>query len=69
MTWFRLIPQWRRAWRMHSMQIMAALAALPLIWAELPPEVKALIPEGWQVYIVAALALIGMIGRLRDQTK
>lgn len=66
---FRLIREWRRAWRMHSVQILAAIAMLPLIWDELPAETKALIPEGWQAYVVSALAVIGVIGRLRDQTK
>lgn len=41
----RLIPQWRRAWRMASVQIAAVIAA----WAVLPPEAQA-----------AAVALIGV---------
>ncbi len=41
----RLIPQWRRAWRMASVQIAAVIAA----WAVLPPDAQA-----------AAVALVGI---------
>lgn len=63
----KLVPEWRDAWRMHSMQIFAALAFVPMIWDELPLEVKDLIPEAWRPYVVAVVALAGMILRLRDQ--
>ncbi len=63
----KLIPNWREAWRMHSMQIFALLAFVPMIWDELPPEVKDLIPEDLRPYVVALVALAGMILRLRDQ--
>lgn len=65
----KLIPEWREAWRMNSMQIYAVIAAIPLIWMELPQEVKDIIPPTWQPYILAGIAVAGMIGRLRDQTK
>ncbi len=41
----RLIPNYRRAWRMASVQIAAVIAA----WAVLPPEAQA-----------AAVALVGV---------
>lgn len=63
----KLIPNWREAWRMHSMQVFAVLAFLSMVWEELPPEVKDLIPETWRPYAVAFVALAGMILRLRDQ--
>ena len=63
----KLIPDWKQAWRWHSTQIMAALAALPLVWMELPDDAKAYIPDEWRPFIVAGLAVVGIIGRLRDQ--
>lgn len=63
----RLIPEWRKAWRMFSMQALALIAALPLVWAELPPEITAMVPASWRPWIMAALALGGMAGRLIDQ--
>lgn len=65
----KLVKDWAASWRWHSMQIYAVIATLPIIWLELPEETKALIPDNWQTYIVSALAVIGAIGRLRDQTK
>ena len=63
----RLIPEWRRAWRYYSTQALIALAALPMVWAELPPEVKDVTPEQWRPWIVSGLAIGGLAGRLIAQ--
>ena len=63
----KLIPNWHEAWKFDSVRIFAALAFVPMIWDELPLEVKEVIPEEWRPYVVAFVALIGMILRLRDQ--
>lgn len=34
----KLVPDWRRVWRYYSTQALIAIAALPMIWAEMPPE-------------------------------
>lgn len=39
-----------------------------MVWAELPPEVKALVPAEWQPWIVAGLAVSGIVGRVISQT-
>lgn len=65
----RLVRNWREAWKWHSAQILALIAVLPAIWAELPLEIKALIPEAWLPWVLAGVALAGVIGRLRDQSK
>lgn len=64
----KLIQNWREAWKMHSVQVYALLAALPLVWMEIPDEVKQSIPEGWRLAIISILAVAGAILRLRDQT-
>ncbi len=62
-----LVSDWRRALRWHSTQIFVALAAIPPVWAELPADLKAYVPETWRPWIVAAIAVIGILGRLRSQ--
>jgi hypothetical protein len=58
-----------KPWRLWSVQIMAALAVLPLAWAELPPDIKAMIPDGWEPWIVAAIAVGGIVARVIPQAK
>jgi di/tricarboxylate transporter len=65
----KLVDDARRAWRWFSVQALAVLAVVPLIWGELPPEVTALIPAGWHPYILAGVAVAGIMGRLVDQGK
>jgi hypothetical protein len=64
-----LIPNWRDAWRWFSVQALIVIAALPVIWSALPPDTKALVPEGWEPWIFFALAIAGVIGRLIDQNR
>jgi len=65
----KLIPEWRRAWRMFSVQMMAAAAAFPALWASLPDEAKAALPHGVQVWIPTVLLVCGIVGRLVKQPK
>jgi hypothetical protein len=63
----KLIPQWRRWWRMNSVQVFGLIAALPVVWSQLPDDVKAMVPAEWRAGIIVALGLAGAILRLRDQ--
>ena len=63
----RMVDDARRAWRWFSVQALAVLALVPLIWAEVPPEVQAFIPAGWHPWILAGVAVAGILGRLVDQ--
>ncbi len=65
----RLIPDWRDAWRWFSVQALAVLALLPVVWPTLPPQVHAWVPEEWRPWIIVALAIGGIAGRLIDQKK
>ena len=58
-----------KPWRLWSVQILTALAVLPLVWAELPADVKAMIPAGWEPWIVAAIAAGGVVARVIPQAK
>lgn len=64
---FRLVDDWKEAWRWHSTQAMAIAAALPFAWQELPEDLKASIPSEWMPYITAAILFAGLLGRVRDQ--
>lgn len=63
----RLVSNWKSFWRWHSTWAMAALAALPYAWTQIPPELKASLPDAYLPWIAAALGVAGVIGRVRDQ--
>lgn len=63
----KLVSDWRQAIRWNSMRVLALIAAVPVIWEQLPPEAVALIPAEWRPYILTVLALCGMVARLVRQ--
>lgn len=63
----KLVPDWKEAWRWHSTRAFAALAALPLVWSQLPPDVTDMLPEAYEPAVLAVLALGGLVGRMKDQ--
>lgn len=65
----KLVADWREGWRWASMHAMAWSAAILLAYTSLPPSFIARVPE-WAVNaIVAAVLVLGMVGRLVDQTQ
>lgn len=63
-----LIPNWRRAWRMASVQVAAAAVA----WGALAPDVQASILSAVGVpaeRVPAILGLLLLVARLIDQPK
>lgn len=65
----KLVDDWKSAWRWFSVQALAALVILPTVWAALPADAKGFLPDGAEPWILAALALAGVVGRLIDQNK
>lgn len=63
----KLVPEWRRAWRMFSIQAMVLAGAIQAAWAALPPEMMQSIPDPWMRGITLTLLALGIIGRLVDQ--
>lgn len=64
----KLIPQWRRAWRMASVQMAAAIVA----WAALPPDMQAAAVAAVGIpaeRVPGILALLLIVARLIDQPK
>jgi len=64
-----LVADWKDAWKWFSVQALVVIAALPVIWAALPADTKALVPDGWEPWIFFVLAIAGVIGRLIDQNR
>lgn len=65
----KLVPDWRQAWRWFSVQALAAIIAFPIVWSTLPPEVREHVPDTWLPWIMLLIAIGGLLGRLKDQSK
>lgn len=64
-----LIPNWRRAWRMFSVQAMVGAQAVLGGWAAMPDDLKAHVKVEWAIAVAAVLLVLGIAGRLVDQPK
>ena len=64
---WKLIENWRSAWRWFSVQALFVLAALPVVWASLPEDLKDDIPQSWLKWVMFGLAIGGLAGRFVDQ--
>lgn len=65
----KLIPNWRRAWRMFSVQAMAAVAVLQTAWPQIPDDIKASWPPHLVHWVTVALVVAGVVGRVVAQPK
>jgi protein-S-isoprenylcysteine O-methyltransferase Ste14 len=65
----KLVDNWKQAWRWFSIQALALVALLPVVWPQLPPQVTAWVPEAWRPWVVVIIAIGGIAGRLIDQNK
>ena len=65
----QLIPNWRRAWRMFSVQAMAAVAVLQTAWPQIPDDIKAGWPPHLVHWVTVALVVAGVVGRVVSQPK
>jgi hypothetical protein len=59
----KLVEDAKDWWRWWSMRFMGMAVAFPMIWAQLPADAKAMIPEAVEPYIPMALVLAAMISR------
>lgn len=65
----KLIANWRKSWRMLSVQAMTAAAAIQGAWASVPDDLKASVPPGVVQWLTLGLLVLGIAGRLVDQPK
>jgi len=63
----KMVENWRSAAKWFSVQMMAVIAAIPVVWPMIPAELRAYVPEGWGIYIFTIVAIGGIAGRLIDQ--
>ena len=63
----RLIPNWKRAHRMLSVQLTTLNAGVVGGWQMLPPEWKAAIPQSLMVKAAVVLFVLTIVSRLIDQ--
>lgn len=65
----KLIPAWKRFYRMASVQAMALAAAVQTTWEVIPPDLKSNIPPKYVYAVTMALLVFGIVGRLVAQPK
>ena len=65
----KLIDNWRKAYRMVSVQAMAAATAIQGTWVLIPEDMKSTIAPGIVQWITMGLLVFGIFGRLVDQPK
>jgi len=65
----RMIENWRKAYRMLSVQAMALATAIQGTWMTIPDDMKASIPVQAVHWITMGLLAFGIFGRLVDQPK
>ena len=65
----KLIPEWKRCFRMFSVQSMWLAVAIQTTWIGLPADMREAIPQPWVVALTVVVLVLGFIGRLVDQPK
>ena len=63
----KLIPNWRQAWRMFSVQAMTLAGAMQAAWLAMPADLKSRVPDGLVDGLTVAILALGIVGRLVDQ--
>ena len=63
----KLVPDAKQSWKWYSQRMMAIAALLPFVWEQMPPDLKQAVPDSVMPYVVAAILVTGMIGRVIDQ--
>ena len=65
----KLIANWKKAWRMLSVQAMTLAGAIQGAWIFIPTDMRSSIPESTVQMVTMALLALGVVGRLVDQPK
>lgn len=65
----KLVENAKSAWKWYSVQALGVLAVVPMVWVDLPADIKSHIPDEWMPYVVSVIALGGLVGRLKAQSK
>jgi hypothetical protein len=62
-----IIDNWRQAPRFYVVQVLATIAIVQGVWAELPPELVAQLPPNLVHWITAGLSVAGIVVRVIKQ--
>lgn len=65
----KLIPEWRKAWRMVSMQAMTLAGAIQGAWLYLPDDLRSAVDPKLMHGVTLALLALGVVGRIVKQDK
>lgn len=65
----KLIPEWRKAWRMVSVQAMTLAATIQTAWVAMPPDLISQVPPAVVQGVTLSLLVLGIVGRLVKQDK
>jgi len=65
----KLIPNWKKAWRMISVQAMTLAGSIQGAWLFIPEDMKASISPSIVQGATVALLVLGIAGRMVDQPK
>lgn len=64
----KLIPNWKQSLRWFSVQVPALNGAIIATWTQLPQKFQDAYPVSWLLATVIFLLVLGVYGRLVDQT-
>ena len=64
-----LIENWKKAYRMLSVQAMGAATAIQGTWVVIPEDMKVSIPPNAVYWLTIGLLVFGIFGRLVAQPK
>lgn len=62
-----LIDNWKEAPKMWAVQVFAAIAAVQVIWTQLPPDLLKELPANLSHYVTLAFTTLGVIARVLSQ--
>ena len=65
----QLVENWRQARKWASVKCMALAGVLQTAWLAVPDEIKATIPPGLVGKVTIGLLVLGLMGRLLQQTE
>lgn len=64
---FRLIPHWKKAWKLFSMQAMALSSTMLATYTALHDKLQDALPVELVVSVAVGILILGMVGRITSQ--
>jgi hypothetical protein len=64
----KLVTDAKDWWKWNSVHVAAIISALPVVWQQLPPEFKALVPDWAFIPIGIAMFISMIVARVRAQS-